>query len=452
MKIGLKRIALGLMILVGLYGVGRFIDVYSGSFYAGARAPYLMMPTADAMTLRWQTEVPGQGQIRFGRSPTQLDRLVTEDVVAESHELRLQGLEPAQRYYYQIENRIGNETEILYAGEEYGFVTPPRAGQVAPVRFAVLGDPGKAGVVQNEVRDALLDWLKNNARPHRPQPDLDLLLTTGDNAYRSGSNKQFQSEFFTPYAELLKNIPLWPVYGNHDARRWAFFEIFSFPEKGESGGLASNTEHYYSFDHANVHFIMLDSQASIMDSDGAMLDWLKRDLAATSQPWIIAAFHHPPYTRGSHDSDDRDDSGGRMFAMREKVLPILEAGGADLVLTGHSHMYERSFLLRCHYGMSTTLQATMLRDKTDGTATPYKKPGRDGFSGTVYTMIGSSSKQDHGDLDHPVMAVSLAEAGSVVVDIDDKLMTVRFINRRGQLADRFSILKTAGTGQAIPCS
>ncbi len=453
MKVWVKRIALGILALALIYAVGRFIDVYLGSFYSGERAPYLMMPAPHAMTLRWQTLEPGRGRVRFGRTAGKLDQQLTETSVAEEHELRLQVLEPATRYYYQVENQpAGKSEQIIYSGKDYWFVTPPRSGQAAPVRFAVLGDPGKAGVVQTEVRDALLDWLKKNPRPRRLQPDLDLLLTTGDNAYRSGSNKQFQQGFFSPYERILKNVPVWPVYGNHDARRWAFFDIFSFPTEAESGGLASNTEHYYSFDYANVHFIMLDTQAGSMKLGSDMLDWLKQDLAATRQDWIVAAFHHPPYSHGSHNSDERRDSGGRMTRVRENVLPMLEAAGADLVLSGHSHMYERSYLLRCHYADSDSLQENMLLDKTSGRETPYKKPGRDAYSGTVYTVIGSSAKTNDGSLDHPAMAVSLVEAGSVLVDIDNQIMTVRFITQQGRVADQFSIQKTAGRGQAMPCS
>jgi len=452
LKTWLKRIVLGILVLLLIYGLGRFVDVYSGSFYTGERAPYLMMPAPDAMTLRWQTAQPGRGQIRYGRSLTKLDHLATESSATEEHELRLQGLEPASRYYYQIENQVDGEvTQTLYSGKGYWFMTSPQVGQSVPVRFAVLGDPGYAGEVQTQVREALMAWLAENPRPDRARPYLDLLLTTGDNAYRSGSNKQFQVGFFTPYANILKNVPLWPAYGNHDARRWAFFDIFSLPSKAESGGLASGTEHYYSFDYANAHFIMLDTTASSMATGSKMLDWLQRDLAASTQKWIIAAFHHPPYSQGSHNSDNRRDSSGRMFAVRENVLPILEAGGADLVLSGHSHMYERSFLMRCHYAESASLQADMLIDKTAGLDTVYKKPGRDGFSGTVYTVIGSSSKHDQGSLDHPAMAVSLAEAGSVVVDIDKDIMTVRFITRDGLVADQFSIRKLPGTGKIASC-
>lgn len=452
LKTWIKRIALGFLILLLIYAVGRFVVVSMGSFYTGERAPYLMMPAPDAMTLRWQTRQKGEGQIRYGRSLAKLDHLATETSRAEEHELRLKELKPGTRYYYQIENQVeGKAAQILYGGKGYWFMTSPRTGQAASVRFAVLGDPGKAGIVQTQVREAMMGWLAKNPRPDRNRAYLDLLLTTGDNAYRSGTNKQFQVDFFTPYASILKNVPVWPAYGNHDARRWAFFDIFSFPSNAESGGLASGTENYYSFDYANAHFIMLDTTASSMSVGSKMLDWLKRDLAASKQKWIIAAFHHPPYSHGSHNSDNPRDSGGRMLDVRKNVLPILEAGGADLVLSGHSHMYERSWLMRCHYGDSSTLQAYMMRDRTLGTTHPYKKPGRDGFSGTVYTVIGSSSKHDQGTLDYPAMAVSLAESGSVVVDIANGLMKVRFITRQGRVDDQFSILKTPGTGRAMSC-
>jgi 3',5'-cyclic AMP phosphodiesterase CpdA len=67
-----------------------------------------------------------------------------------------------------------------------------------------------------------------------------------------------------------------------------------------------------------------------------MLTWLQADLESTTQDWIIALWHHPPYTKGSHNSDTETE----LIEMRQNVLPILEAGGVDLVLTGHSHCYE----------------------------------------------------------------------------------------------------------------
>ncbi len=81
-----------------------------------------------------------------------------------------------------------------------------------------------------------------------------------------------------------------------------------------------------------------------------MLTWLELDLASTSQDWIIANWHHPPYSKGSHDSDVDSEQ----VAMRENALPVLESHGVDLVLTGHSHAYERSMLIDGHNGLSDT--------------------------------------------------------------------------------------------------
>ena len=126
--------------------------------------------------------------------------------------------------------------------------------------------------------------------------------------------------------------------------------------------MPSETEHFYSFNYANIHFISLDSITANRRPDGRMATWLAKDLAAVTATWTIVLFHHPPYTKGSHDSDSKTDSGGRLGDMRRNLLPILEEGGVDLVLCGHSHSYERSFLLDGHYEHSTNLvAATMIR-------------------------------------------------------------------------------------------
>src|SRR4029450_1236093 len=87
-----------------------------------------------------------------------------------------------------------------------------------------------------------------------------------------------------------------------------YLDIFTLPTQGEAGGIPSGTEKYYSFDYANIHFICLDSMGSDRKSTGPMGNWLRAALGATAQEWIIAFFHHTPYSRGSHDSDDDVES------------------------------------------------------------------------------------------------------------------------------------------------
>jgi hypothetical protein len=439
----------GLLLLIVLSGLGRLGQVALGSFYTGERGPYLQQPAPTAMTLRWQTTEAEVGVVRYGLQPDQLQWQVQESQAGEEHEVRLSGLQPATRYYYAI----GAASAPRYRGSDYWFITPPASGMPLATRFVVLGDPGYPGPGQTAVREAMQAWL--TANPRLDRGGFDVLLTTGDNAYRSGTNEQFQAGFFAPYAAWLRNVPVWPVYGNHDARRWAFFNLFSFPTDGESGGLSSGTEHYYAFDYGQVHFVILDTEASSMRAGSKMLRWLEEDLAGSHQPWLIVAFHHPPYTHGSHNSDSRADSGGRMFAVRQQVLPLLEKAGVDLVLSGHSHMYERSHLMGCHYGASNTLETTMLQQpQQQNHQAIYNKPaaGRVAHQGAIYMVLGSSSKVDNGPLDHPVMAVSQRQLGALVVDINGSQLNGRFINDNGDVADHFTIIKGDSDVAPLTCS
>ena len=80
--------------------------------------------------------------------------------------------------------------------------------------------------------------------------------------------------------------------------------------------------------------VSLDSHDSPRSATGAMATWLTSDLnqAQANSEWIIAYWHHPPYTKGSHNSDDTSDP--RSGDMRQNILPILESHGVDVVLCG----------------------------------------------------------------------------------------------------------------------
>src|SRR6185295_112429 len=197
----------------------------------------------------------------------------------------------------------------------------------------------------------------------------DVWLMLGDDAYDTGTDAEFQAAVFDMFPTYLRQTPLWSAIGNHETAQATnpplsipYFQMFSFPTNGEAGGVPSGTEKYYSFDYGRIHFIALDSMTSSRQPGSPMLTWLLNDLESTSQDWIIAFWHHPPYTKGSHNSDTETE----LIEMRQNVLPILEAGGVDLVLTGHSHCYERSFFINGHYGSSTTFNNTMKIDGGSG--------------------------------------------------------------------------------------
>lgn len=436
LKRTLKYFGYTFIILLALFACARFIDVSLGGIYDGDRAPYIQSLGSDSAIIRWNTKKPQRGVVAIGEQLQSLNKVFSETKVDDEHEVRLTGLKPGTRYYYSV----GAQSHSIYSGAGFWFQTAPlqNAKNTAPLRFWVTGDQGQAGLIQNQVRDAMLSWVRKNPLGKKTKPDF--WLTTGDNAYRSGTNKQFQQNFFRPYADILKNTPVWPVYGNHDARRWAFYNIFSFPVNGEAGGVASHTEKYYSFDYGSVHVIVLDTQSSRIQPGAKMLRWLKKDLAVNKSQWLVAVFHHPAYSKGSHNSDNLADSLGRMHKIRKYILPLLEQAGADVVLSGHSHMYERSWFMRCHYAESDTFSKrniVAIPNKAEQIGATYNKTHK----GTVYITIGSSARLDNGELDHPAMPVSLHQSGSLVFDIISNKLSANFITRDGTIADNFSIVK-----------
>jgi PKD repeat protein len=243
---------------------------------------------------------------------------------------------------------------------------------------------------------------------------------------------------------------MWSTLGNHDGssadsgtQTGPYYDIYNLPTSAEIGGLPSGTEAYYSFDYANIHFICLDSYDTDRAPAGTMMTWMQNDLAINTQPWVIAFWHHPPYSKGSHDSDDEDE----LIDMRENAVPLLEDMGVDLVLSGHSHSYERSYLLDGHYGNSLSLDPDLnVLNPGDGNqdgdgvyAKPYviAAPG----AGAVYVVAGSSGKVSEAPLDHPAMFVSLASLGSMLVDVSGNRMNVVFLDETGSVLDEFSIQK-----------
>ncbi|MEN8174941.1 MAG: DNRLRE domain-containing protein [Pseudomonadota bacterium] len=280
----------------------------------------------------------------------------------------------------------------------------------------------------------------------------DFMMMLGDNAYWDGTDAEFQAAVFDTYPAELRRLPLWPTLGNHDGHSadsgsgsGPYYDIFDLPRNGEVGGLASGTEAYHSWDYGDIHFINLDSYDTDRSATGSMMTWLESDLALNDKPWVIAFWHHPPYSKGSHDSDTSLE----MIDMRQNALPILESWGVDLVLSGHNHIYERSMLLDGHYDDSSMLDVdTMILDTGDGSESgngAYQKPMIVAAmnEGAVYTVAGSSGTVSNGgSLNHPVMYVDMRVLGSMVLDIDGNRLDAAFINSTGAARDEFTIIKS----------
>jgi acid phosphatase type 7 len=409
------------------------------------RGPYLQTGTPNSTVVRWRTNIATDSRVSYGTTQGSLTSNSDNATQTTEHEVIVSGLSPGTKYFYSV----GSTSQALAGNDaNYFFVTSPLAGSTIPTRIWVLGDSGTANASAQAVRNAYLTFTGSTPT--------NLWLMLGDNAYESGTDAEYQTAVFDMYPTVLRQSVLWPALGNHDTAQASnppaslpYFAMFTLPTNAEAGGMASGTEKYYSFDYGNIHFICLDSMTSDRSATGPMATWLRSDLASSTRQWTIAFWHHPPYSKGSHDSD----TDPILAEMRQNFLPILEEAGVDLVLAGHSHSYERSYLIDGHYGLSSTFTNTMKKDGGSGRADvsgAYTKPtlGPGSHEGAVYAVAGSSGQISGGTLNHPAMFISLNNLGSMVLDVNGNTLDAKFLRENGAIADYFRIVK--GTVAPVP--
>ena len=408
------------------------------------RGPYLQSGSPTGAVVRWRTDLATDVLLKYGADPAALTNAVLLSLGTNEHIARLTGLEPETRYYYSI----GTPGQPLVGGSNYWFKTSPPAGLHRPTRIWALGDSGTANENAKNVRNSFNRFAATNGAA-------DFWLMLGDNAYNRGLDSEYQAAVFDLYPETLRNLFLWPALGNHEsdqsfsATSFPYLDIFSPPEHGEAGGVASGNRKYYSFNYGDIHFICLDSMTSGRGTNSVMVQWLIDDLAAATATWNVVFFHHPPYTHGSHNSDVEAE----LIEVRQNILPILEANGVDLVLSGHSHCLERSYLLNGHYGVSASMTNAMKIDGGSGreeASGAYRKNPLG--QGTVYTVAGSSGQISGGQLNHAAHFISLNELGSLVIDVSSNRMDVRFLGTNVAVLDHFTLLKREDPAPAAPSS
>lgn len=189
-------------------------------------------------------------------------------------------------------------------------------------RFAVIGDFGTTEQSTQDVAALIKSW----------QPDY--ILTTGDNNYPAGEAATIDQhigahyhDYIAPYygqygAGSTRNR-FFPSLGNHDwaSGGQAHFDYFTLP----------GNERYYDIVLGPVHVFAVDSDPHEPDgvtADSIQGQWLQQALANSSACWKIVYMHHPPFSSGAHGP-----SPWMQWPYHE--------WGADAVLAGHDHTYER---------------------------------------------------------------------------------------------------------------
>jgi len=435
------------------------------------RGPYLQMGKQTGINIRWRTDLPTNSRVTLGTVFGTYTNTFDDAADTTEHEVIITGLNPDTKYYYTV----GSSTAVYEATVNNFFRTLPLPTTSRKIKVLAFGDCGNNSTNQADVRDAFLSYATTNSI------ETDAWILLGDNGYNAGLDAEYTAGFFNVYkSSLLKNIKLYPAPGNHDysndatnqgLRTLPYYNTFSMPQNAEIGGVASNTKAYYSYDIGDIHFLALDSYGRengnttrLYDTavGNRQADWLRNDLAANTKRWTVAYFHHPPYTKTSHDSDIEPE----LIAVRERLLKILERYGVDLVVCGHSHGYERSYLLKgfyntvasplsdadfnaaAHTGTGNTQNA-----KYDATANscPYTYNSGQYAHGTMYIVAGSAGQIGGSSTGYPENCMYYSNntnGGSFYFEVDSNRLDAKFISYTGSggtvaplVRDGFTIFK-----------
>lgn len=282
------------------------------------RQPYLQMVREDSVIISWKTnEISSNCFVEFFKKGKKKSSLVKGYLTLHEgnmfNEVSISGLKPETTYNYSIYSN----GHLLATGEDYHFITAPDNKNTAFTFYALgdIGAPNKWSFAQEPA--ARITELKN-------KPDFGLGL--GDIVYPKGESKNYDNHLFKPFKEVFKNIPFYPVAGNHD---W-----LSDPEKNfEKEWALPNNEHYYSFTYSNALFIGLDSSDGGFFNKEEQILWLQKTLNDNKgkYDWTIVFLHH----NGKTCSYKKNYKHVIVF------YEIFADNNVDLVLNGHAHTYER---------------------------------------------------------------------------------------------------------------
>jgi hypothetical protein len=229
----------------------------------------------------------------------------------------------------------------LPAGAD-GLALPKTPGSL---RFAVMGDVGRGDAHQYDTASEMARW--------HERVGFEFVLMLGDNNYGAHTPADYALRFERPYKALLdRGVRFQAVLGNHDP-----------VEQPDYAPYNMNGHRYYSFQRPagllprqQVQFFAIDS----VTLDQQQLEWLQRELQASTADWKIAFFHHPLYTSGRYRL--------QTTRLRRILEPLFVRHGVDVTFSGHEHFYERLIPLQGaqHFvsGAGGALRVGDLRDSS----------------------------------------------------------------------------------------
>lgn len=286
----------------------------------------------------------------------------------------ISGLEAGKTYYYDVAGNFEYKDEAnhfsllefvkLDGYDKSGFTfTTAKDANSDSFEFLTIADiQGMIQSMYDESHEAVSALLKDER-----VNSYDFILNAGDMC-DNGKNFGQWGMALNTYQDLTINTSVFFTSGNHENNTGAMARYFNYTEK-KDGNVQAISGEYYSFDYANAHFTVLDTNDATSDGLGAeQLAWLKNDLANTNAKWKFVLMHKSLYSAGSHAFD------GEVIAMRTQLTKLFAENGVNVVFGGHDHSYTETYLVD---------KDGKVVDKTDGKGVRYTGDG------VMYITLGT---------------------------------------------------------------
>lgn len=282
-------------------------------------APYLQFPTKNSITIMWETSTPASSTVKFG-TKLPLEMSATTEGASLIHEVLLEKLEPATKYFYQVESK--SDSGGISQSGVLTFQTAVTDDE--PFSFCIIGDTQKNPKMTGKVMKLI--WER---RPH-------FLMHVGDVVDNGPDKKEWVNELFKPSIDLLCRVPVFPTIGNHEKNHENYYNYFSLPKP----------EYFYRYSYGNADFFVLDSNKSLLPLSQQHI-WLEKELASSKATWKIVYHHHPAYSSDDNDYGDTWVGGSNLGDKNARsIVHLYEKYGVDMVFNGHVHVYERTLPIK----------------------------------------------------------------------------------------------------------
>ena len=384
------------------------------------KGPYLQAPGTNTMTVMWESAVNAPGFLRYGQGD-RLNQMARVDapvplLAVTHHSVTNMVWEPATNqpppsvansevvittnvvkvyltnvvFLFELTlTNLAPNSRYAYSAATAGVVTPLKHfhtfGPFAPrMRFVAYGD------TRNHPKTHLA--LASQFERYSP----DFILHMGDLVSEGKRYDVWGTEFFQPLAKVIDEVPILPAIGNHEEDGTNYLRYLHLPGR----------ERYDSYDMGPVHVLALDYHYE--KSNDEQFTFAQQDLMSSQAPWKVVMLHYPVFNIGGH---------GTTWGLTN-YLPLFHEAKVDLVIGGHSHLYERFRPVAAASG-------------------PDSWP-------ITYITTGGGGAPLAVDHPHPALAAHAATNHFVLIDATRTSLKGYAITTRNRVFDSFELKKANG--------